>query len=97
MEDRLLQAAAARILNAVYEPLFLDCSFGYRPGRSAHDALKCLRSHIIGDKVMQIFDADIRAYFDRVNHDWLRQMLKERISDPVLLRLIDKWLRAGVM
>ncbi|MBU6454402.1 MAG: group II intron reverse transcriptase/maturase [Cyanobacteria bacterium REEB67] len=97
VEDRLLQAAVARILNAIYEPIFLDCSYGYRPKRSAHDALRCLRSHLIGSKVMQIFEADIRAYFDRVNHDWLRQMLRERISDPVLLRLIDKWLRAGVM
>jgi group II intron reverse transcriptase/maturase len=97
VEDRLLQAAVARILSAIYEPIFLDCSYGYRPKRSAHDAVKCLRSHLIGGKVMQIFEADIRAYFDRVNHNWLRQMLRERISDPVLLRLIDKWLRAGVM
>jgi len=97
VEDRLLQAAVARILSAIHEPIFLDCSFGYRPKRSAHDALRQLRSHLIGDKVMQIYEADIRAYFDRVNHDWLRRMLKERISDPVLLRLIDKWLRAGVM
>jgi group II intron reverse transcriptase/maturase len=93
VEDRLLQVAVARILSAIYEPIFLDCSYGYRPGRrSAHDALRCLRSHLIGGKIMQIFEADIRAYFD-----WLRQMLKERVSDPVLLRLIDKWLRAGVM
>lgn len=97
VEDRLLQAATARILNAIYEPIFLDCSYGYRPKRSAHDALKQLRSHLIGGNVMQIFEADIRAYFDRVNHEWLRRILKERIADPVLLRLIDKWLRAGVM
>jgi group II intron reverse transcriptase/maturase len=97
VEDRLLQAAAARILNAVYEPIFLNCSYGYRPRRGAHDALRQLRSHLIGGKVMQIFEADIRAYFDRVNHEWLRRMLRQRIADPVLLRLIDKWLRAGVM
>ena len=76
VEDRLLQAAVARILSAIYEPIFLECSYGYRPKRSAHDALRCLRSHLIGGKVMQIFEADIRAYFDRVNHNWLRQMLK---------------------
>ena len=97
VEDRLLQAATARILNAIYEPIFLDCSYGYRPKRSAHDALRQLRSHLIGGKVMQIFEADIRAYFDKVNHEWLRRILRERIADPVLLRLIDKWLRAGVM
>lgn len=97
VEDRLLQASVARILSAIYEPDFLDCSFGFRPGRSAHDALRRLRSYIIGGKVMQIFEADIRSYFDRVNHDWLRNMLRHRIADPVVLRLIDKWLRAGVM
>ncbi len=97
VEDRLLQAAVARILNAVYEPDFRDFSYGYRPNRSAHDALRALRGHLIGGKVMQIFEADIHSYFDRVNHDWMRKMLRHRISDPVLLRLIDKWLRAGVM
>lgn len=97
VEDRLLQAAVARLLTAVYEPLFLECSYGYRPKRSAHDALRQLRQHLIVHNVMQIYEADIRAYFDRVNHDWLRRMLRQRIADPVLLRLIDKWLRAGVM
>jgi group II intron reverse transcriptase/maturase len=87
----------ARILSAVYEPLFLECSWGYRPGRSAHGAIGTLRKHLIGGKVMQVFEADIRAYFDRVNHEWLRKMLRLRIADPVILRLIDKWLRAGVM
>jgi RNA-directed DNA polymerase len=97
VEDRLLQAAVARILNAVYDPLFLECSYGYRPKRSAHDAVRQLRQHLVVHNVMQIYEADIRAYFDRVNHDWLRRMLRQRITDPVLLRLIDKWLRAGVM
>ena len=97
VEDRLLQAAVARLLSAVYEPLFLECSYGYRPKRSAHDALRQLRQHLIVHNVMQIYEADIRAYFDRVNHDWLRRMLRQRIVDPVILRLIDKWLRAGVM
>jgi len=97
VEDRLVQAAVARILNAVYEPVFMDSSFGYRPKRSAHDALRQVRSHLIGDKVMHVYDMDIKSYFERVNHKWLRRMLSERIADPVILRLIDKWLRAGVM
>jgi len=96
VEDRLLQAAVARILNAVYEPLFLECSYGYRPKRSAHGAVHQVGQHLVRHNVMQIYEADIRAYFDRVNHQWLRRMLHERISDPVLLRLIDKWRRAGV-
>jgi RNA-directed DNA polymerase len=97
VSDRLLQASVARILNAVFEPIFLDSSWGYRPGRSAHGAIGALRSHLIRGKVMQVYEADIRAYFDRVNHDWLRGFLKQRIGDPVILRLIDKWLRAGIM
>jgi group II intron reverse transcriptase/maturase len=97
VSDRLLQASVARILNAVYEPLFLDSSWGYRPGRSAHGAIGALRKYVIGGKVMQVFEADIRAYFDRVNHEWLRKMLRLKIADPAILRLIDKWLRAGIM
>lgn len=97
VEDRLLQAAVARLLQAIFEPIFLDCSYGYRPGRSAHDALRALRSHLIGGQVMHVVEADIRAYFDRIHQGWLRRMLAERVADPVILRLIDKWLRAGVM
>lgn len=97
VSDRLLQSSVARILNAVFEPIFLNSSWGYRPKRSAHGAIGALRSHIIGGKVMQIYEADIRAYFDRVNHDWLRKFVKQKIADPVILRLIDKWLRAGTM
>jgi RNA-directed DNA polymerase len=97
VEDRLVQAAVARILSAVFEPVFSDGSFGYRPGRSAHDALRRLRSHLIGGKVMHVCEADIRSYFDRVHHGWLRQMLAQRIADPAIMRLINKWLRAGVM
>jgi RNA-directed DNA polymerase len=97
VEDRLVQAAVARILGVIYEANFRDVSYGYRPRRNAHDALRALRSHLIGGAVMHVVEADIRAYFDRVNHDWLRRMLKERIADPAILRLVDKWLRAGVM
>ena len=97
VEDRLLQAAVARILSAIYEPNFMDCSYGYRPGRSAHDALRALRGHLIAGQVMHVYEADVRSYFDRVSHDWLRTMLAERIADPVILRLVHKWLKAGVM
>jgi RNA-directed DNA polymerase len=97
VEDRVLQASVARILNAIYEPLFQEESYGFRPGRSAHGALRQLRRHIIAGKVMHVCEVDIRSYFDRVNHDWLRRMLRERVSDPVILRLVDKWLRAGVL
>jgi RNA-directed DNA polymerase len=97
VEDRLVQAAVARILSVLFEPIFLDSSYGYRPNRNAHDALRSIRSYLIGSKVMHVFEADIRSYFERVNHKWLIQMLSQRVADPVIMRLIGKWLRAGVM
>lgn len=97
VEDRLLQRAVARILSAIYEADFLECSFGFRPGRSAHDALRTLRSQIVAGKVRHVYEADIRGYFNNINHEWLRKMVAHRIADPVILSLVGKWLRAGVM
>ena len=95
--DRLLQRAVARILEAVLEADFLDCSHGFRPGRNPHHALQELRVQIVTKKVGQVFEADIRSYFTRINHQWLREMVAQRIADPVILRLIGKWLNAGAM
>ena len=97
VEDRVLQRAVARILSAIYEADFLDCSYGFRPGRGQHQALRALRSQIIAGKVMHVYEADIRGCFNNINHQWLRRMLGLRIADPVILRLIGRWLRAGVM
>jgi RNA-directed DNA polymerase len=97
VEDRLVQRAVARILEAVFEGDFLDCSYGFRPGRSPHHALRALRGTIVTKKVRHLFEADIRGCFNHINHQWLRQMVAHRIADPVILRLIGKWLRAGVM
>jgi RNA-directed DNA polymerase len=97
VEDRLLQRAVARILSAIYEPEFLECSFGYRPGRTPHMALKALRDHIVTGKVRYVYEADIQGYFTNINHKWLRQMIALRIADPVITGLIGKWLKAGVM
>jgi group II intron reverse transcriptase/maturase len=97
VEDRLLQRAVARLLSAIYEADFLECSYGFRPGRSAHDALRVLRSHVVAGKVRHVYEADIRGYFNHINHEWLRKMVAHRIADPVILSLIGKWLRAGVM
>jgi group II intron reverse transcriptase/maturase len=93
----VLQRAVARLLGAIYEADFLDCSYGFRPGRKQHQALRALRSQFIAGKVMHVHEADIRGYFNRINHQWLRRMLELRIGDPVILRLITRWLRAGVM
>lgn len=97
VEDRLLQRAVARILNAIYEQDFLECSYGYRPGRNPHMALKALRDNVVTGKVRHVYETDIRGYFTTINHQWLRQMLALRIADPVITGLIGKWLRAGVM
>jgi len=96
-EDRLLQRAVARILEAIYEVDFLDVSFGYRPGRSPHRALRKLREHILMGRVNYVLKADIHGFFDHLHHAWLMKMLQLRINDPVILRLVGKWLRAGAM
>ena len=97
VEDRLLQRAVARILSAIYEQDFVGCSYGYRPGRNPHQALRALRSHLVVGSGLHVYETDIRGYFTRINHNWLRKMVAHRIADPVILRLIGKWLRAGVM
>ena len=94
--DRLLQAAVARILSAIYEPLFEDTSFGFRPGRSAHDALRRVRTAVMSGRVHYVYEADIRGFFDNLGHDWLMKMLALKIGDPWILRLVTKWLKAGI-
>ena len=95
--DRLLQRAVARILEAVFEADFLDCSFGFRPGRNPHHALQALRRQVVTGKVSHVFETDIRSYFTRIDHQWLRRMVAHRIADPIILRLISKWLKAGAL
>jgi len=97
VEDRLLQRAVARILEAIFEADFCDSSYGFRPGRSPHHALQALRLQLVTKKVSYVYEADIRGYFNHVNHSWLRRMVAQRIADPVILSLIGKWLGAGAM
>ena len=97
VEDRLLQRAVARILEAVFEADFLECSYGFRPGRNPHGALRGLREIIVTKKVGHLFEADIRGYFNHIQHEWLQKMVAHRIADPLILRLIGKWLNAGYM
>jgi RNA-directed DNA polymerase len=97
IEDKIAQAAVARILSAIYEQDFLPCSYGFRPGRSPHDALDALNQAIIRGKVNWVFDADISAFFDRLDKGVLRRFLEHRVKDRSLLRLIAKWLHAGVL
>ena len=97
LEDKIVQRATAAVLNAIYEEDFLGFSYGFRPGRSQHDALDALIVGISSTKVNWILDADIRSFFDAVSPSWLVRFLRHRIGDPRLLRLIQKWLRAGVL
>ena len=95
-EDKILQRAVAMALEAVYEQDFLDGSYGFRPGRSAHDALETLRNELMEMKGGCVVEVDIRKFFDTVDHSHLQEILRQRVRDGVLLRLIGKWLNAGV-
>ena len=97
LEDKIVQRAVVEVLNAVYEADFLGFSYGFRPGRRQHDALDALAVGITRTNVNYIVDADIEKFFDRISHDWLMRFLEHRIGDPRILRLIRKWLKAGVM
>jgi RNA-directed DNA polymerase len=95
-EDRIVQDRMSGILQAIWEPEFRDCSYGFRPGRNAHQALKRLGEIITNDKTQWIVEADIKGFFDHVDHKWLMKFLAHRIADPILLRLIQRFLKAGV-
>ncbi len=97
LEDKIVQMGITRILNAIFEPNFLDCSYGFRTGRSCHQALKQLDNSIMTKPINHIIDADIRSFFDNVDHDWMMRMLEEKIADKNLLKIIKKFLKAGVM
>lgn len=95
-EDKILQRAVAMALEAVYEQDFLDCSYGFRSGRSAHDALAALFTDLMEMKGGIVVEVDLRKFFDTVDHRHLQEILRQRVRDGVLLRLIGKWLNAGV-
>src|SRR4051794_8420792 len=97
LEDKIVQRAIVALLNAIYEEDFLGISYGFRPGRGAHDALDALCVGIGSRKVSFILDADIRSFFDEISQDWLIRFLEHRIGDRRIIRLIQKWLKAGVL
>ena len=97
LEDKIVQRAVVTLLNAIYEEDFLGVSYGFRPGRSTHDALDALCVGIHSKKMSFILDADIRSFFDEINQEWLIRFLEHRIGDRRIIRLIQKWLKAGVM
>jgi RNA-directed DNA polymerase len=96
-EDKVLQRAVAMVLEAIYEEDFLSCSYGFRPGRSAHDALRDLWRDLMGMGGGWVLEVDIRSFFDELDHDHLRTFLDRRVRDGVIRRTIGKWLQAGVL
>jgi len=96
-EDKVAQRAIVMVLEAVYEQDFLPCSYGFRPGRSAHQALQDLRAGFMSHGLRWVIDLDIEKYFDSISHSHLRAFLDRRVTDGVIRRMIDKWLKAGVL
>ena len=97
LEDKIVQRTMVEVLNAIYEADFVGFSYGFRPGRSPHDALNALYAGIMTKKVSWVLDADIRGYFDAIDHLWLMKFIEHRIADKRVLRHIKKWLNAGVL
>ncbi|RJV93741.1 group II intron reverse transcriptase/maturase [Subdoligranulum sp. AF14-43] len=96
-EDKMVQGALKEILEAIYEPKFKEFSFGFRPGKSCHDAIQRVNKHIMADKVSYIVDADIKGFFDNIDHDWLIRFLEHDIADKNFIRYIKRFLIGGVM
>jgi RNA-directed DNA polymerase len=97
LEDKIVQRASAEVLNAIYEQDFLGFSYGFRPGKSAHNALDAVAVGVWSKKVGWILDADISKFFDTIEHDWLIKFIEHRVADTRVVRLIKKWLHAGVL
>jgi group II intron reverse transcriptase/maturase len=97
LEDKIAQRATVEVLNAIYETDFLGFSYGFRPGRSPHHALDALYTGLLTRKVNWVLDLDIRGFFDGISHEWLVRFVEHRIADRRVVRLIQKWLRAGVL
>ena len=96
-EDKVAQRAIVMLLEPIYEQDFQDCSFGFRPGRSAHQALQVVRRGIMEKRGRWVLEVDVRKYFDSIDHAKLRELLARRVTDGVVRRMIDKWLKAGVL
>jgi group II intron reverse transcriptase/maturase len=97
LEDKIVQHAVGKVLNQIWEEDFLGFSYGFRPGRNQHEALDALWVGIRRKKVNWILDLDIRSFFDKVRHDWMVKFVEHRVGDKRIVRLIQKWLKAGVM
>jgi RNA-directed DNA polymerase len=97
LEDKIVAKAVARLLEAVYEQDFCDSSYGFRPGRSPHQALHDVRQGLLGNRIGQVIDCDISSFFDNLQHDTLLAILRKRIKDGRVLEVIERWLKAGIL
>jgi len=97
VKDRVLQRAVGDIISKIYEPYFIENSYGFRPKRSCHDAINALKKAARSKRSNYVVEADIKSYFDTVNHDWMMKFLSHRIADKQILRLVKKWLNAGAI
>ncbi len=97
LEDKIVQGAVAEVLNAIYEADFYGFSYGFRPGRSPHGALESLRQGLMTRRVNWVLDVDIQGFFDSIDHEWILKMVAHRIADKRVLRLIRRWLKAGIL
>jgi len=95
LEDKIVQKGMVHILEAIYEADFLDCSYGFRPGRSCHQALNAVDKTIMTKPINHVIEADIKGFFDNVSHEWMMKFLEVRIKDPSFLLLIRRFLKAG--
>jgi RNA-directed DNA polymerase len=95
--DRALQRSTEAVLSSIYEQDFLNCSFGDRPNRGAHNALATLNETISGKKVSWVLEADLKNFFGTLEHEWVIKFVQHRIGDPRIIILIKRWLKAGVM
>ena len=97
VEDKLVQAMMHRVLEAIYEPLFRACSYGFRPGRGAHDAVRALHQHLYRNEVQSVIDVDLAGFFDSIDHSLLVEMVSEKVADKRLIRYLSRLLKAGVL
>ena len=96
-EDKIVQLALKKIIEAIYEPKLLNCMYGFRPNRGCHDAIKALNRNIEKGKVEYVVDADIKGLFDNVDHEWLIKCIEQHIQDQNIIKLINKFLKAGII
>ena len=97
LEDKVVQGMVRKVLEAIYEPVFLDCSYGFRPGRGPHDAVRALHQHVYSHEVESVIDVDVASYFDSIDQSRLLEMMGEKIADPRFLRYLARLLKAGVL